>query len=128
MRNFVWSVLCFGLLFCLAACTETKQNFTQSDTGSTISLAQNEPFTVTLEGNPATGYEWALDADISSGVELVGEPEYSSSSKAIGSGGTYVFTFKAIEAGEHTLQLKYWRSFEPNTPPTETFVLKMQVE
>ena len=99
-RKFLFFVL---TLLLISACQKSTVQFTADDDESTVNLKAGESFTVKLDGNPATGYEWALDTDSSSGVEPVGEPEYTSDSRAIGSGGKYVFTFKAKQSGKHTL-------------------------
>ena len=121
-------LICLGMLVLLAGCQASRPQFTKTDDNSTVSLKAGEEFSVALEGNPTTGYAWALDDANSSGVEQIGEPDYTSDSSAIGSGGRYVFTFKATQSGEHVLRLKYWRSFEPDTPPVETFTLSLRVE
>jgi inhibitor of cysteine peptidase len=117
----------FSLMLLLAACQSDVDTFTQEDNGESIILAVSDEILIKLEGNPTTGYTWELDKQGSSGVEQVGEPEYVSQSKAIGSGGIFTFRVKAVQPGEHTLQLKYWRTFEPDTPPIELYNLKLNI-
>jgi inhibitor of cysteine peptidase len=115
------------VLLLMTACQPKTPTYTKADDGQSIDLVVGQEILVKLEGNPTTGYTWELDKDVSSGLEQVGEPDYSADSSAIGSGGIFRFRFKAVEAGEHTLQLKYWRTFEPDTPPIETFGLKINI-
>ena len=58
----------------------------------------------------------------------MGEPEYTAGSSALGAGGTEVWTFVGKSAGDGTLELKYWRSFEPTATPAGTFEVKIGVE
>jgi len=110
----------------MTACQPTPI-YTKAENGQLIALVVGQEILVKLEGNPTTGYTWELDKDASSGMEQVGEPDYSADSSATGSGGIFKFRFKAVEAGEHSLHLKYWRTFEPDTPPIETFGLKINI-
>ena len=99
----------------------------QKDSGSTVALSLGQELQVTLESNHTTGYQWAIDGDLPSQLEQVGEPEYTTESTALGAGGIEVWTFKAASAGEGTLSLKYWRSFEPTAPPPDTFDITVNV-
>ncbi len=126
-RFFVLFGSVFLALSVMTACQSKTSTYTKADNGQSIDLVAGQEILVKLEGNPTTGYTWELDKDVSSGMEQVGEPDYGADSSAIGSGGMFTFRFKAVEAGEHTLQLKYWRTFEPDTPPIELFTLKLNI-
>jgi inhibitor of cysteine peptidase len=115
------------VLTSMTACQPKTRTYSEADNGQSIDLVVGQEILVKLEGNPTTGYTWELDQEASSGMEQVGEPDYKAGSFAIGSGGQYKFRFKAVETGQQTLHLKYWRIFEPDTPPIETFGLKINI-
>ena len=99
-----------------------------SDSGSTQQIAAGQQVRVSLEANPTTGYQWAVDGELPAQVEQVGAPEYKAGSTAIGAGGTEVWTFSGKEPGQGTVRLKYWRSFEPTVPPVKTFSATFDVK
>jgi inhibitor of cysteine peptidase len=100
-----------------------------NDSGTTIKVEVGDTIEVVLKGNPTTGYGWTVDLseDDALILEQVGEPAYVADSDLIGVGGTYTFTFKALTAGEASLELVYARSWE-SVPPLETFSVTVQVE
>jgi inhibitor of cysteine peptidase len=101
---------------------------TAQDSSSTQTMQVGQGLQVTLEANPTTGYEWAVDGSVPAPLTLSGEPTYTASSSAIGSGGTQVWALAAKRPGQGTLKLKYWRSFETTTPPIKTFQVNVDVK
>jgi inhibitor of cysteine peptidase len=101
---------------------------TAKDDGSTQIVAVGREIEITLESNPTTGYTWNLDGPLPAQLEQVGAAEYTSESTALGGGGSEVWTFKAVSAGEGELSLKYARSFEPTASPAETFQITVLVQ
>lgn len=100
---------------------------TTADSGSAQTLSAGQELVISLDSNPTTGYRWAVDGAVPAQLKQVGEPKYASSSNAIGSCGTEVWTFAGQGTGDGTLKLKYWRSFEPTATPADTFVVKVSV-
>lgn len=101
---------------------------TAKDDQSSISLRKGDFLTVSLEGNPTTGYQWQviqLDTTI---LEQSGDPEFSPAAAGLGSGGVFTFRFHALKAGQTTLVLAYSRPFETATPPIQTFSLTVKVK
>ncbi|PKO01707.1 MAG: hypothetical protein CVU43_11625 [Chloroflexi bacterium HGW-Chloroflexi-5] len=124
----------FGLLVAalmLTACNGKTIKLSADDNNSTISMKSGETLYVSIDGNPTTGYIWEVDSVDQNILQLVGEAEYVSDSnlnpKKTGVGGTYKFKFTAVSAGTTTLVLKYWRTFEPENPPIETFTVEVDV-
>jgi inhibitor of cysteine peptidase len=103
-------------------------DITEADAGKTIELNVGEAFTVTLEGNPTTGYNWELVATEGAVVEQVGEPEFDSDSNLVGAGGSITLNFKATNPGRQTLELVYRRSWEEDVAPLDTFAVNLVVE
>jgi inhibitor of cysteine peptidase len=112
----------------------TTVALTQADDGKSYTVGVGDTITVELEGNPTTGYAWASDLSAEDAALLTlvgGEPAYAgeeTGSDVVGAGGTYTFTFTADSAGQLELKLKYWRSFEPDTEPIETFSVDLTIE
>jgi inhibitor of cysteine peptidase len=122
----------FGLVFAaallLTACSTKTIKVNSDDNGSTIDLKKGETLVISIDGNPTTGYNWVVDSVDQIILQSAGDPDYKSDSMLVGSGGTFKFTFTALNPGTTTLKLKYWRSFEPNNPPAETFEAKIVVQ
>lgn len=80
----------------------------------TIKARLNEPFIITLDSNPTTGYKWYADYDynlLSLDDERF-EKEPSETLGALGAGGRSVFTFKPLKPGRTTVSLVYRRPWE----------------
>jgi inhibitor of cysteine peptidase len=101
----------------MTACSGNTEKITQDNNGQTISVVNGSKFTVSLAGNPTTGFNWELAKMLS----LVGEPEYKADSSLIGSGGMVTYTFQVLEAGTTNLKLVYRRSWEKDIAPEQTF-------
>ena len=112
----------------LTACNGKTIKINGEDNGSTISMKQGENLVLSIDGNPTTGYIWEIDSVDQNILQSAGEPDYKSDSMLVGSGGTYKFKFTALSAGTTTLKLKYWRTFEPENPPVETFEVTVNVK
>ncbi len=88
-----------------------------------------DEFTVTLDSNPTTGYEWQL-ADTLDGsiLELVGS-EYTVPNDVglVGAGGIEVWTFKAVGSGETTVPMNYVRPWEEDGTPAKALMFSITV-
>jgi len=118
----------------LAACgaeptpPASTQPLTEADSGRTIELPVGGRIAVALEGNPTTGFRWEVGSGDPSVVRLSGEPEFRSSSDALGAAGRFVFRFEAVASGRTSLKLVYRRPFEKDAPPARTFVATVTVK
>ncbi|GAI03698.1 unnamed protein product, partial [marine sediment metagenome] len=101
------------------------------DAGSQVELEQGQILVVTLESNPTTGYLWEQAENQESILEQMGEAEFKPSDTdeppLVGAGGWEIFRFKAISAGQMTLQLVYHRTWEEGVEPLKTFSCKVVV-
>ena len=114
------SLVLLGLIIC-SGCAAESQIFTESDNGRSVAVNKGDKFTITLESNPTTGYVWAVESVDTSIITHDSQFSYESQSDLVGGGGAESIVFEAVSSGETTIQLKYWRSFEPDNPPIETF-------
>lgn len=116
----------------LTACNGKTIKLSAEDNGRTIEMKPGETLLISIDGNPTTGYIWEVDSVDENILGLAGEPDYSTDFKLksgmTGVGGTYKFTFTAVSSGTTNLKLKYWRTFEPENPPVETFQVTVNVK
>jgi inhibitor of cysteine peptidase len=112
----------------LIACGGKTIKINADDNGSTVEMKKGETLILSINGNPTTGYTWEVESVDQNILQSAGEPDYKSDSMLVGSGGTYKFKFTAASAGVTPLKLKYWRTFEPDNPPVETFEVKIVVK
>jgi inhibitor of cysteine peptidase len=111
------------------ACSTKNETITISDKDqdSVVNINKNDLIIVELEGNPTTGYTWEVSPDSTINLSLQGEPEFVSSSDALGAGGIIKLTFKADGKGNGLLKLIYHRPWEENIPPDKTFSVTVNI-
>ncbi len=116
----------------LTACGGRTIKISADDNGSTIEMKQGQTLILTIDGNPTTGYNWEVESVDENVLKSAGEPDYSTDFRLrpgmTGVGGTYKFKFTVVSAGTTTLKLNYWRSFESENPPVETFEVAVNVK
>jgi predicted secreted protein len=102
----------------------------EADNGGQVELELGKLLVVTLESNPSTGYRWELLENNESILKQFGQAEFKSSdagdSPIVGAGGWEIFRFKAVSAGQTTLELVYRRSWE-DAEPLKTFSIQVTV-
>jgi inhibitor of cysteine peptidase len=142
---FAASIVAVGLAVALAGCAQPPSgggsasagsNSPRSldlgikDAGTTAGVAVGGTVTVTLPGNPTTGYNWAVDGTLPPELQTQGAPTFESGAKAgqVGAPGEVTLKFTATKSGTGDLRLKYWRSFEPTVPPVNTWSAKVEVK
>lgn len=117
------------LVLWLGACQPGMRLVLNEENNSqTINLTAGDEFRLELPGNITTGYNWTIDALDESALQLVSEDYEESRSDLLGAGGTSVFTFKALQAGQTSLKLIYSRPFEKGVPPEKTFEITIAVQ
>ena len=125
------SLKIFGLFILLvsllAACNTQGKVLTEKDNGTQVHIAVGEQFSVVLESNPTTGYQWEV-GEIDRMVLKQLSAEYDADTPQLaGSGGAEIFTFEAIGTGETSLTFIYRRSWE-DAAPAETFSVQIVVK
>lgn len=87
-----------------------------------------EPFSITLEDNPSTGFTQAL-TKLPAHIALIEDKYFPSSSHLLGAPGTRKFTFVALETGEGTIAFNSIKFTHPKptvasrNPMQERFVI-----
>jgi inhibitor of cysteine peptidase len=127
-KALVCAILFTVLTLSLTACGTTTVTADENTNGETVKLKQGQTLKIKIDGNPTTGYSWNLTDVDQEILAPLGEPDYASSSTLVGAGGTYTFIFKAVAPGSTTLKLDYFRTFEKENPPADTFQLSVIVK
>jgi len=108
------------LVVALAACGGVR-SLTIDDDGNQVSLSPGDEIHVTLAGNATTGFVWELVEYDSSVMAPLGEPTYEEDGgDAVGAGGTWTWTLRALGDGESTVRFVYHRTWE-DKPPASAF-------
>lgn len=106
------------LLLALAACGGdgggSDIDLTEADSGGTIEASVGDEITISLAGNPTTGYTWNVLQPQNADVVAFDDRAYEAESDAIGAPGTEELEFEAVAAGEATIELGYFRPWEPD--------------
>jgi len=98
--------------------------------GQKIEVGNDNNFSVVLEANPTTGYQWELDFD-SDYIQLV-DKKYAIDWQGPdlpppGTGGHETFNFLALKPGKTELVFSYLRSWEEE-PPIEKKVYEIIIK
>ena len=112
-----------------APSSPTPAVYTAADSGATVQASVGEQFTVSLEENPTTGYEWDMKAG--PGLTLVGDEFVGPSpspSPLMGAGGTHSWVFRADKGGTLTLTGLYVRPWETNGKSAADFSLTIAAQ
>jgi inhibitor of cysteine peptidase len=85
-----------------------------------VALHVGDEVSITLSGNPSTGYTWKIASVNRDILKLVGRKFVPSKHKPgiVGAGGTFVFRFRALKKGHTTLQLVYEKPYAPKEYPS----------
>jgi predicted secreted protein len=89
-----------------------------------ITVKKGQEFTIILESNPTTGYQWIPTFNTSI-INLVSHNFQPSTTKLMGSPGTDIFKFKATNQGTESLKMIYKRSWEKEFVKEKAFVINV---
>jgi len=96
--------------------------------GKQLSATVGQKFTITLESNQTTGYQWQLAKPLDESiVKLVGSEYEAPKSGLVGQGGREVWTFEAVSQGITQIAMKYARPWE-STPPAQEQLFSVTVK
>jgi inhibitor of cysteine peptidase len=144
MKNKVLVTLALvGLLLTMAACSaatgapgNTSINIPAADFDKQANIAREvevsagDTFTITLDSNATTGFQWTVQAKIAneSVLNQIAHDYVAPNGKALGQAGTEQWTFKAVNAGTTTVNLSYDRTWEGGEKGVRTFELTAVVK
>jgi len=112
-------IMMVPVVLLMAGCTCTPKNqCNPTEDPAMITTKVGEEFTITLDSNPTTGYQWKLSDNFTEGIVKLVKSEYMDpETEMVGVGGNEIWTFKAIEPGETTVDLEYVRPWETGVEP-----------
>lgn len=122
-------VLLLTATLSLAACVNSSKAVDTQPAQQTVKTVKvNQPFTIALDGNPTTGYQWQLK-QLPAQVKLV-KQQYQQSQDCqpgmVGCGGKEVFTFQAQQTGKADLVFEYGRPWEKQAGQSRTITVNVQ--
>lgn len=116
-----------GFFICtVAAPCFAREPQMYSNPANAIEVAVGTDFSITLESNRTTGYEWQIAESLHKDMlQLAGSEYIRDKTSLVGAGGKEVWTFKALKAGEAAISFKYVRPWERDIFPVkqEVFVI-----
>ncbi len=79
-----------------------------TDPAKAIRLQAGDQFSIELESNPSTGFNWVLTGQLTKGVVKMVETRYRPPDPPVpGAPGTDVWTFQAVKPGKEKVTLGY---------------------
>ena len=117
-------VLCsLSVVFCFACNSDPQLPVTQLP-----SIVEGETFEITLPAKASTGHRWIYKITPSVGIEFITvDYFYPNNDPNILGGGTLVYKFRAINAGEYTIRYDLVRSFGEDRTPVMIGVYEIEV-
>lgn len=83
---------------------------------------------IDLESNPTTGYEWHLQPSTLFTIENQEFKQFEDKSHRLGRGGKTIFTLRANEIGQETLNFSYYRSWEDPSKAVRSYIVTIKIE
>lgn len=103
-----------------------NENIIQPVNSSEIDVNLGEEFVIVLDGNPTTGYQWMTENIDEAFIKFLSS-KYEPSSNTPGSGGRYVWTFRAVAQGKSNITMKYLRPWEKDIEPIKKQVFSINI-
>ncbi len=95
---------------------------------STLEVELGSTFTLEMDANPSTGYQWSLATPLNAGiVSLIGKEYTGPDTDMVGAPGKETWTFRAVGNGAEVISLRYSQPWEQETPPAVTKVFNVNV-
>lgn len=113
----MWSALLSG---CGSSRDEPEPVTSIEETSGSVDIDAGNVFTVELETNPSTGYEWAIKGELDAAVIQQAGREVvhpGTDQPAPGSPGIVVWEFNAVAQGNALITFEYRRPWEADEPP-----------
>jgi len=118
-----------GTIAAAAADTNAILALNAADSGKQITANAGDSFTITLDSNPSTGFSWSISAITDESViDDVSNEFKGADTGMVGAGGQEVWTFKAVDKGSSTIEMKYSRPWEQGVEPAATFNVTVVVK
>ena len=99
--------------------------------GKTVEVVVGAKICITLKGNITTGYSWDVKKVEGDAEKQDGKVDYASKPakpNMVGAGGAFTAVFKAEKEGKAVITLAYFRPWEKDKAPAETFTVTVDVK
>jgi inhibitor of cysteine peptidase len=109
--------------------TVSKENATYTDPEKTIQCNVGEAFSIVLDSNPSTGYQWRLAQPSNREfLKLINSTYRAPITELVGAGGKEIWSFKALSVGQRTILLEYVRPWEKGKEPVKTVTFTVNIQ
>jgi predicted secreted protein len=117
----------FGLFFAAIGSLKSQMpvTVTESQNGTTTTIAKGQSLEIRLPAQAGTGYSWAL-ASQTGPLELV-RSDLTPAPDRPGGPQTQLFVLQSTNTGRGDIVINYSRPWEKDKPPARTFVLHVVV-
>lgn len=99
----------------------------ESDSGREFTLARGDTLEVSLPATSGTGYTWQPAPIAGALVKPVGDTKFKIDNLMPGAPGHQIFRFSVEASGTGTLEMRYIRPWEKDTPPAKVFKILLMV-
>jgi len=100
---------------------------TEADNGRELTLLRGDTLEVSLPATSGTGYTWQPMPIADPLAKPVGDMKFKTDHAMPGASGYQVFRFLVDASGTGTIEMRYIRPWEKNTPPAKVFKLLLIV-
>lgn len=131
MKNYFTIILMLIVLVSVEQLNCKPKGKVYNDIKKPIVVKVGEVFTVKLQANHTTGYEWMLVEELESAIIEFVDKEYitkKAPKMMTGVGGTEYWKFKAVKKGVMDLKMKEARPWDPNGPVSVSLAFKIEVK
>jgi inhibitor of cysteine peptidase len=101
---------------------------TEADNGREFTLSRGDVLEVSLTATSGTGYTWQAVPSADALVKQVGDLKFKTDNAMPGASGHQVFRFSIEESGTGSLEFRYVRPWEKDTPPAKVFKILLIVK
>lgn len=111
----------------LAACVGAEE--AAQVIGMTVAAEEGREFSIFLDSNRTTGYEWRLARPLDEGMVQLVRSEYAPPKGGlVGAGGQEEWVFLAKGSGETEILLEYVRPWEKGQPPATRARIRVSIK
>ena len=128
----IWGMTAVVSVLCSCAWLTGPRHYelTEKDSGRTLHLDHGDTFTILLDSNPTTGYQWRFGSPLYDETVMIlrGDQYVQPNEQLCGASGKRSLTFVAEGSGRTGLRLIYVRPWERNRLPAKEFNLMVVVK
>ena len=102
---------------------------TEADNGRDFTLSRGDVLKVSLTATSGTGYTWQVVPSADALVRQVGDMKFKAADNQMpGASGHQIFRFSVEASGTGSLEFRYVRPWEKDTPPAKVFKILLIVK